>query len=179
MSPAKKIEIDLTLRQFVALRAYYVEGMTHSAISRTLGCSRQNAHAMVTTAKDKLIRAYDAGDIDIPVITEGLLRPSSTSVTTRDVRVSASRQDELLDALELHMQRRAFDHEEIRECMSGDSFMQTHLQRNHLDQWELHYLAAKSSRRSVPFNRYKPYNAAQDCAAQGNGCVLGCSGCRR
>lgn len=169
---------ELTARQYIALRAYYVEGMSHSAISRTLGCSRQNTHELVSTARAKVIRFYEDGILDIQVLVEGLLRPAAHSSPSSNLGVAASRQDELLDALELRMQQRALEIQDISECMSGNSFMPTHIKRNQFDQWELRFLNGSINRHSLPMTAYRSLRAAGFCAEDYTLCPCGCAGCR-
>jgi hypothetical protein len=170
-------DIGLTAKQYIALRAYYVEGMSHAAISRTLMCSRQNTQMLVSAARAKMIRAYEDGVIDIRLLVEGLLRPSPTSNVTRDLGTSASRRERLLDALELRMQQRALESRAIAECMSGSSFVPTHIKRNSFDQWEMRYLNERQGRGTVPSAAYRAANVAGHCACDWHECGLACAGC--
>jgi hypothetical protein len=171
------LDIELSTSQYLALRAYYVQGMTQAAISRTLGCSRQNVHMLVMTARAKLVRACEDGVVDFLSVVEGLMRPSPTSNVTCDVGKAASRQEQLLDALELRMQQRALESEDTRECMSGSSFVPTHIKRNSFDQWELRFLNEGTGRNSVPSSAYRPRNMARFCACDWRICGLHCAEC--
>jgi hypothetical protein len=115
----------LTDRQYIAFHAYYVSGWSYVTISNTLGCTKQNAHALVSTARAKVIRAYGDEDIDFPVLVEGLLRPSPTASVTSNVGNATSRQDKLWAALQLRMQERAKELGDIEECMGHDCALPT------------------------------------------------------
>jgi hypothetical protein len=171
------IDIDLSPREFFALRGYYYVGMSARLIGETLSCTRQAAEALIKVGRQKLIRACEDGQVAFPLLVEGLMRPSPTANVTRDTGTSASRQERLLDALELHVQRRALDFQEIGECMAGDSFVPTHIKRNSFDQWELHFLNEKAGRSSVPGTAYRPWNTALHCACDWRLCGLQCVGC--
>lgn len=117
--------MTLTARQYLAFHAYYVTGASYVTISRTLGCTKQNAHALVATARASIVRASEDGEVDFSLLVEGLLRPSPTASVTRNVGKSLSRQDELWVALEMRLHQRASELADIEECMSHDCALPT------------------------------------------------------
>ena len=152
------IDVELTPRQYVAIRAYYALGMSIGTISNALMCSRQNVHQLIMAGRARLLRAYKDGYLDSQSLVEGLFRPSPTSSPTCNVGIAASRQDELYDALELLMQQHAMQATAFAECMSGNSFYPTHIKRNNLDQWEMRYAMARNCRQ-IPTSAYEARSA--------------------
>ena len=54
------------------------------------------------------------------------------------------------------------DWQELAECMSGSSFVPTHVKRNALDQWELRYAMDHESRQ-LPTSAYEARIAQRYC----------------
>lgn len=140
--------------------------MSLSVIGRSLSCSKQNVHGIICTARAKLFRAYSSGYLDGTSLVEGLFAPSPTSSITSNVGLAASRQEELLDALELLMERRAAEAAAYRECMSGDSSSQTQVKRNTFDLWELRYAMAHRCVQ-LPTSAYDAHRAGRYCDTNG------------
>jgi hypothetical protein len=129
----------VTTRQQIALLLFYVEGYSHRRIGESLGIKHASVQRLILRGSRWLIcAAAEEGGATSPRL-RALLAPSPTTDPTRNVGLAALRQDELLDALELHMEREARTADAIRECMSGDSHLPTHVKRNSFDQWELRY----------------------------------------
>jgi hypothetical protein len=166
----------VTARQYVALYLYYVEGQSQGKIGAVLGIAQQNVSKLMVRGKRWLVDAVaEQGGVSLPRLT-ALLAPSPTSSPSANVGLAASRQEELADALELRLQQRATELAEVEECMSGDSSHPTRIKRNHYDQWELRYLAARSGE-PLPTSAYYAGTAAAYCANRGKVCGLKCAGC--
>lgn len=167
----------LTVRQYVALRLWYVEGWSQRRIGRDMKVTHQAVYTLIVRGRKALVRGLaEQGVATLPLV-EGLLRPSATSSVTRDVGQAASRREELLDALQLRMEQRATELAIVEECMSGDSFSPTRTKRNPYDQWETRYLSRHEAE-PLPTNAYDAGRAAANCACEDPGCDLGCAGCR-
>ena len=171
--------MTLTARQYVALHLYYVEGQSYRRIGSTLGITGQGAWDLVGRGRTRLVACYVDAPLDASPLVEGLTSPSATASTTRHVGRSESRQDRLLDALERRMAHRAYEVEEVTECMCGNFALPTHIQRNHWDQWEMRYLNARPDSHGIPTTAYRADRAARYCASDPAMCGLGCVGCDR
>lgn len=133
----------VTTRQYIVLRLYYVEGWTLRRIGQAFGVSFQAVHQTIGRGRRWIFEVCGDQGVDASPLVRGLLAPSPTSSPTSNVGLAASRQEELLDALELLMEHRAAEAASFEECMSGDSFLQTHAKRNSFDQWEMRYAMAR------------------------------------
>jgi hypothetical protein len=134
----------VTARQYVALRFYYVEGWSQRRIADLLGIQQQSVHRLICRGQRWIIdaAASDGGVKSLRL--RALLVPSPSASATREASwAAASRQDELLDALDLRLQERASELDSIEACMSGDSCLLTHCKRNCFDRWEMDVLNAR------------------------------------
>jgi hypothetical protein len=152
----------ITARQYIALRLYYVEGWNYSRIGEAFGVTKQAVHQVVMRGRHWIIQACGVQGVDATPRLRVLLAPSPTLSPTRNVGVATSRQDELLDALELRMEQQASMADSLSECMSGDSFRSTHVKRNSFDQWELRY-AMLNNCLQLPTSAYNARVAQRYC----------------
>lgn len=132
----------ITARQYIVMRLWYVEGWSQRRIGRFLGIHQKSVWDLISRGRRWIIRTASEGGPSRHLLIEVLLAPSPTSSPTSNLGVAASRQDELLDALELLIQHRAAEAASYQECMSGDSHLRTHVKRNTFDLWELRYAMA-------------------------------------
>ena len=131
----------ITARQYITLRLYYVEGWSERRIGAAFSITHQAAHDRLIRARRWVFEAAGDEGLAASPLVEALLAPSPTSSPTSNVGVAASRQDELLDSLELLTEQHAQQAASFIECMSGDSHLPTHVKRNTFDQWEMRYAA--------------------------------------
>ena len=192
--------MNLTARQYIALHLYYAEGWSITRISGMLSCTKQAVHSLMGRAKTRIVETYTTNDVDLAIHMRDILRPCPAASITHSKGKAASRRELLLDALEQRMLQRATELANIRECMSGKSFLPTHLATNRYDQWESRYLNEcgvvidpirdedlpdgwhMEPRRNprVPDSAYKSKNAAAYCASDPSTCGITdrCVGCR-
>jgi len=152
----------ITARQYIVLRLWYVEGWSQHRIARGLGITQPSVYGLIVRGRRWIFEAVsEEGAITLRRV-EALFAPSPTSSPTSNLGVAASRQDELLDALELLMEHQAAEAAAYDECMSGDSHLRTHVQRNTFDLWELRYAMAHNCVQ-LPSSAYKPWTAGCYC----------------
>lgn len=164
-----------TARQLKALHLYYVEGWSHRRIAGALGIKHAPVQRLIMRGSRWIVeKAADEGGASLPLM-RALIAPGPTSSTT-NVGLAASRVDDLLDALELRMEQRAYELAATEECMSAGSFQPTRIKRNHYDQWELRYLARHKGE-PLPTSAYNPVSAARHCSGAPT-CTCTCDGCR-
>ena len=189
----------VTARQYVALYLYYIEGQTQRTIGDVLGVTQPAIHYLLQRGKLLLEEAASDGGVIKAVHMRELLRPSPYASPTRDLGKAASRQEDLLDALEQRMLQRADDLADLQQCMSGESVLPVRTKRNHFDQWECRYLSGNGvlvdpindrdlpqgwhmepvRKSRVPESAYRSDRAARYCASDPATCGLDCCGCRR
>lgn len=189
----------VTARQYVALYLYYIEGQPQRTIGSILGVSQQAASYLLERGRRRLVTSVGETGVVKAVHMRELLRPSPYASPTRDLGKAASRQEDLLDALEQRMLQRADDLADLQQCMSGESVLPVRTKRNHFDQWECRYLSGNGvlvdpindrdlpqgwhmepvRKSRVPESAYRSDRAARYCASDPATCGLDCCGCRR
>lgn len=137
--------MTITARQLLALHLYYATGCTYRKIGTVLSIDGKTAYDLVQRGRRSLYIHVSHDHPHKSLLVEALLRPSPTASVTCNVGLAASRQGELLDALEFRLEQRAEELAHLEECMSGDSYLPTHCKRNTWDQWELNYICSHKS----------------------------------
>lgn len=154
----------ITARQYIVMRLWYVEGWSQYRIAKGLGITQPSVYGLIARGRRWIFEAVsEEGAITLRRV-EVLLAPSPTSSPTSNLGVAASRQDELLDALELLMEHQASEAAIYDECMSGDSILRTHVKRNTFDLWELRYAMAHQCAQ-LPSSAYNAHIASRYCDA--------------
>ena len=150
----------ITAKQYIVLRFYYSEGWTERRIGTAMGISHQAVHNLLVRGRRWVFDACDDQGVANSPIVEVLFAPSITASPTRDLGLAAARQEDLLDALELLMERRAIALATAEGCMSNGHFLPAHVKRNTLDQWEMQY-ALRHHCRDLPSSAYNAAIAAR------------------
>ena len=171
----------ITAKQYIALRLWYVEGWTQYQVAHLFGVTQPAVHGLISRGRRWIFETACADPLSLyaqdSLEVEGLLRPSPSSSVTHDLGKAASRQEELLDALELLMEQRADALAVAEMCMSNGFSAPTHVKRSDMDQWETHY-AATHHGHAPSGNAYNARTAAHSCAEDPATCRCACDGCR-
>ena len=127
----------VTARQYAALHLFYVEGWSYRRIGKALGIAGPTAYELVCRGKNNVLTyCVEQATPNTSPIVETLVS-SQASTQTRDMHAAAERQDELLDTFEAQLERRLSELDALESCMSGDSFLPSHVKRNTYDRWEI------------------------------------------
>ena len=118
--------MTLTARQYVVMYLYYRRGCTHRQIASALSIKHTAVQKLLVRGNRWVLEeAVTPEGVATSDLVRGLLQPSLTASVTGHVGRAASRQEELLDRLELRMQQRARELADIEECMSCGSDLPT------------------------------------------------------
>ena len=170
--------MSTTARQQIALIYFYVEGRSYGHIGKALGISAQAAHGLIERGRNVILHAIEDKGVDALPYVERLLHASPTMSPTRHVGRALSRQEELLDALQLRLEQRDAELAMYAQWLDSDSHLPTHCKRNPYDQWEMCYLHGRKGE-PLPTTAYNAATAAASCAMNGRPCPLHCAGCRQ
>jgi hypothetical protein len=188
----------VTARQYVALYLYYVEGQSFRRIGATLGIKSSNGvYSLIQRGKRWIVEAEAEGVNASPFI-EG-----RNASSTRNVGRAASRQDDLIAEVEWRVEQRERELADIDRLMrqNGGVDLEAELAHNRvfihdyyddawcvpyrrpahrLDQWEMRYLMAHPTSRTIHTAAYDSAKAAAHCAATYPTCGMDspCHGCR-
>ena len=161
-----------TSRQDLALYLYYVQGHSYRQIGKALGIEVASSYTLVKRGRESIIRSVERQGANTSPLVRALLAANESAVScTRHIGRALTRQEELLDALQLRLEQHEAELAMYEQWLSGNSSSPSHCKKNAHDQWELRYLQQHRNGGCLPSSAYDGHSASRACGSDRERCA--------